>query len=51
MEYIPIGSEVESSNAIVVNNMNGKVFLEDIEAQTCRLVSESLASFIEMLIL
>ena len=50
MEYTPIGSEVESGNAIVVNNMNGKVFLEDIEAQTYRLVSKSLASFIEMLI-
>ena len=50
MEYTPIGSEVESSNAIIVNNMTGKVFLEDIEAQTYRLVSESLASFIEMLI-
>lgn len=49
MEYTPIGSEVESSNAIVVNNMNGKVFVEDIEAQTYKQISDSLASFIEML--
>lgn len=50
MEYTPIGFEVESSNAIVVNNMNGKIFVEDIELQTYKLISKSLASFIEMLI-
>lgn len=50
MEYIPIGSEVESSNAIVVNNINGKVFVEDIESQRYKLISKSLANFIEMLI-
>lgn len=50
MEYTPIGSEVESGNAIVVKNMDGKVFIEDIEAQTYHLISESLSNFIEMLI-
>ena len=50
MEYSPIGSEIESGNAIVVNNTNGKVFVEDAEAQTMELISESLADFIEMLI-
>lgn len=50
MEYTPIGFEVESSDAIVINNMNGKVYLEDIEAQDYKLLSESLAGFIEILI-
>ena len=50
MKYTPIGSEVEPSNAIVVNNINGKVFVEDIESQSYKLISKSLARFIEMLI-
>ncbi len=48
--YTPIGSEVESSSAIVIKNADGKVFIEDMEAQTYHLISESLSNFIEMLI-
>lgn len=50
MEYTPIGSEVESGNAIVIKNANGKVFIEDMEAQTYHLIAKSLSNLIEMFI-